>query len=378
MYHEESYTLTYASSSGHALSQYDYLFFVPASSSSCPASGPSTNGGYLNANSQITVQLSAAQSPYALCVREGLDGSAPVTLHAHITAVVSYRSPSSPPPPPQPPPSPPPPSPPPPPPPMPPPPSDPPPSPPPATPPSPTPPPPSPPPPDGTCNPTSELTAVVSKMNEHAAFNSTHGAVANQYLTSAFFNGCAATCALACKSSNPDIDDDVPIYYCERNDETGVALAYPRCAAACTTAALATSCTGLCATGTYCCASTGGSCIPLGETCPCPDCATPLDDGHCEESDPSYFEVETGGSATKCCAPSPPTPPLPPSSAPMDPPLPPLTARYHVVQGTTCEEHGYFDILDNSECNVAATSLVLPDTSVCATCPTANGNFPNG
>ena len=97
LYHEEPYTVTYASSSGHVLSQYDYLFFIPAASSSCPASGPSSNGGFLNADNQITVQLSATQSPYALCVREGLDGSAPVTLHAHITAVVSFRSPSLPP-----------------------------------------------------------------------------------------------------------------------------------------------------------------------------------------------------------------------------------------------------------------------------------------
>ena len=362
MYHEESYTVTYASASGHPLTHYDYLFFIPASSSSCPASGPSTNGGFLSIANQITVQLSAAQSPYVLCVREGLDGNAPVTLHAHITAVVSYRSPYSPPPPSPPPPKPPSPSPPPP-------------SP---SPPPPPPPPPSPPPPDGTCNPTSELTAIVSKMNEHTAFNSAHGAVGDPHTTSATFNGCAVTCALTCKSSNPDIADDVPIYYCERNDETGVALAYPRCAGACTTAALATSCLGLCATGTYCCASTGGSCIPLGETCPCPDCATPLDDGHCAEGDPSYFEVETGGSATKCCAPSPPSPPLPPSLPPMDPPLPPMTARYHVTQGTTCEEHGFFDILDNAECNAAATTLGWGDNTVCDSCPTANNNFPNG
>ena len=94
MYHEESYAVTYATSSGHPLTQYDYLFFIPASSSSCPASGPSSNGGFLSIANQITVQLSAAQSPYVLCVREGLDGNAPVTLHAHLTAVVSYRSPS--------------------------------------------------------------------------------------------------------------------------------------------------------------------------------------------------------------------------------------------------------------------------------------------
>ena len=166
------------------------------------------------------------------------------------------------------------------------------------------------------CGPTSELTAVVSKMNTHPAFNSAHAAAGDSLTTSPTFNGCAVTCANTCASSNQDIDDDVPIQYCERNDETGVALAYPRCATSCTTAALATSCIGLCATGTYCCASTGGSCIPNGETCPCPDCATPFADGGCTEGDAMYFEVETGSHATKCCAPSPPSPPAaPPMSA---------------------------------------------------------------
>jgi len=171
--------------------------------------------------------------------------------------------------------------------------------------------------PDGTCGPTSTLTTVVSKMNEHPAFNSTHAAAGDQLDTSPTFNGCAVTCANFCKSDNQDIDDDVAIQYCERDDEAGVALAYPRCATACTTAALATSCKGLCATGTYCCASTGGSCIPNGETCPCPDCATPFADGGCTEGDAMYFEIETGSHATKCCAPQPPSAPPPPPSAPL-------------------------------------------------------------
>ena len=117
MYHNEPYTLTYASAaSGHALSAYDFLFFVPASAASCPAIAPSTNGGFLDADHRVTVQLSAEVSPYVLCLREGLDGSAPTRRHAHLTAVVSYRPPASPPqpsPPPAPPPFPPPPSPPP-------------------------------------------------------------------------------------------------------------------------------------------------------------------------------------------------------------------------------------------------------------------------
>ena len=78
MYHNEPYTLTYASAaSGHALSAYDFLFFVPASAASCPAIAPSSNGGFLDADHRVTVQLSAEVSPYVLCLREGLDGSAP-------------------------------------------------------------------------------------------------------------------------------------------------------------------------------------------------------------------------------------------------------------------------------------------------------------
>ena len=170
------------------------------------------------------------------------------------------------------------------------------------------------------CGPTSELTAVVSKMSEHASFGGTHMAVGDETTSSPTFNGCVATCYGNCKNNNLDIADDVPIHYCATNDETGAALEYPRCAASCTTAGLATSCVGLCAVGTYCCASTGGSCIPLGETCPCPDCAVPFADGGCAAGDAMYFEIETGNHATKCCAPHPPSPPPPPSTPAISPP----------------------------------------------------------
>ena len=117
LYHNEPYMLTYASAvSGHDLDAYDYLFFIPASSATCPAIVPGTNGGFLDANHQVSVQLSAEVSPYVLCLREGLDANAPIVRHPHITAVVSYRPPAAPPnpsPPPAPPPFPPPPSPPP-------------------------------------------------------------------------------------------------------------------------------------------------------------------------------------------------------------------------------------------------------------------------
>ena len=49
-----------------------------------------------------------------------------------------------------------------------------------------------------------------------------------------------------------------------------------------------------------------------------------------------------------------------------------------MTQGTTCEEHGFFDIVDNAECNAAAATLGLDDTTVCGTCPASSGNFPNG
>jgi hypothetical protein len=179
--------------------------------------------------------------------------------------------------------------------------------------------PPSPPSTPPVCGPDSELTTVVPKMHEHASFGGTHGAVGDEDLMSGTFNGCIAACTGACASANKDIPDDVPIYYCDTNDETGAALEYPRCAHECTTAGLATSCVGVCAAGTYCCASTGGSCIPVGETCPCPDCATTWGSTKCDVNGPLYFEIETGSSATKCCAPSPPSQPPPP---PPDPFLP--------------------------------------------------------
>jgi hypothetical protein len=184
--------------------------------------------------------------------------------------------------------------------------------------------PPSPPSTPPVCGPDSELTAVVAKMSEHPSFGGTHMAVGDETASSPTFNGCVATCYGTCAASNQDIADDVPIHYCATNDETGTALEHPRCAHACTTAGLATSCVGLCAAGTYCCASTGGSCIPLSEACPCPDCATPFgDDGGCAAGDAMYFEIETGSSTTKCCAPSPPSPPGSPPRFPEPSPPPP-------------------------------------------------------
>ena len=178
---------------------------------------------------------------------------------------------------------------------------------------------------EATCGPTSTLTTTaVPSMADHANLGASvvHHALGNSVGGSAFWNGCVASCAGACATGNADVADDAPIYYCTIDDTTGYTLDFPRCAADCETAALATSCVGLCVAGTYCCASTGGSCIPTGTPCPCPDCATRFADGGCTEDGPLYFEVQTGSSATKCCAPSPPAPP-PPSPPPMPPPSPP-------------------------------------------------------
>ena len=106
LYHNEAYMIEYSASSGHVLTANDYLFFVPASASACPAVAPALSGGFLGGSGQISVTLSAASSPYVMCVREGLLNTDPIYMHRHLTAVVSYRSPSPPgnPPPPSPPP----------------------------------------------------------------------------------------------------------------------------------------------------------------------------------------------------------------------------------------------------------------------------------
>jgi len=90
LYHLVQYTLTYSSSSGHALSPSDYVFFIPAAASTCPYRAPSTHGGFLSYSNEVAVRLPVGE--FKLCVREGLDGSAPTTLHAHIRLIVSHPS----------------------------------------------------------------------------------------------------------------------------------------------------------------------------------------------------------------------------------------------------------------------------------------------
>jgi len=48
----------------------------------------------LSYSNEVSVRLPVGE--FKLCVREGLDGSAPTTLHAHIQVIVSHQSPSGP------------------------------------------------------------------------------------------------------------------------------------------------------------------------------------------------------------------------------------------------------------------------------------------
>ena len=70
------------------------------------------------------------------------------------------------------------------------------------------------------------------------------------------------------------------LVYCERNDDTGETLTYPRCARSCTTAHLQDICLGMCDgdVNAQCCPTLGNTCIRLGSTCPvCPGCVTSIE-----------------------------------------------------------------------------------------------------
>ena len=182
-----------------------------------------------------------------------------------------------------------------------------------------------------TCNDQSQTTFTIDKMSARIGINASHGDPGKKGAsTDPYYNGCEPTA----KGGNSDVARDTPLFYCEQNDDDGVALQFPRCAVGCKHQYLDDSCVGMCAVGTWCCASSGGSCIEVGtEQCPCPDCGMNLYVGgqkQCEENDARYFEITTGGHATKCCAPqppsappSPPPPPPPPSPPPQPPPFPP-------------------------------------------------------
>ena len=94
VYHQESYVIQYATSSGPTLIPSDYVYFVPNTTATCPSQVASTHGGYLDVQLRTTIQLPVGH--YVLCLRDaGTRGAG--TMHTHITAVSSYRSPSSPP-----------------------------------------------------------------------------------------------------------------------------------------------------------------------------------------------------------------------------------------------------------------------------------------
>lgn len=185
----------------------------------------------------------------------------------------------------------------------------------------------------------------------------------------------AVSCALSTGPTSPYGQSHKQIY-CTKDETTGVDLEFPRCvpvgdpdgpnsaltradgAAACNTEALDYyGCMAGCRTGSYCCSSTGGSCIPLGEVCPCPSCAynRPKPEG-CTGGDEDYrFLITSAGVSTQCCMPAhvpqtpppasppttpPPTPPPfppPPSPPPLSPPAPMqgcLTADACAVRAT--------------------------------------------
>lgn len=175
-----------------------------------------------------------------------------------------------------------------------------------------------------------------------------HGSQGTERAYMTGYNGC----------SNVDAEGR-PVYLCLRNDETGEDLEFARCATACRSTELLSSCTGLCSdtvvgAGLHCCESTG-SCMPAGAQCPCPDCARVVtwpswtQGGTCEHDERNQFTIlkrfdaivgEAAISlmgrpkdALTCCAnpdyrwPPLPPPQLPPSLPPLPPPqlpLPPL------------------------------------------------------
>ena len=115
------------------------------------------------------------------------------------------------------------------------------------------------------------------------------------------------------------------VVFCTSDSTTYAALAIPRCATSCDTTTLSTvSCVSHCATGFVCCVSAGNACLPVGETCPCPDCAYGVAQGTstCGATGASSFSITMGGTSKTCCPRAPP-PSLPPPPSPPPPSPPP-------------------------------------------------------
>jgi len=164
--------------------------------------------------------------------------------------------------------------------------------------------------------------------------------------------GVAVSCAVATGPISPYGQGREQIY-CTRDETTGTDLEFPRCVpigdpggpnsalaaaaggagGACSSEALGYyGCLNGCRSGYYCCSSTGSSCIPVGETCPCPECGDsyPGADPGCPGGDDSHlFLITSADASTKCCRPTdapespPPLSPPPPTPPPFPPPTPP-------------------------------------------------------
>mmetsp|Transcript_17959 Transcript_17959/g.56051 ORF Transcript_17959/g.56051 Transcript_17959/m.56051 type:complete len:360 (-) Transcript_17959:189-1268(-) len=106
---------------------------------------------------------------------------------------------------------------------------------------------------------------------------------------------------------NPDIALGTKLVqpFCSINEDTGLALEFPRCAVECTTARLSDSCIQTCGPLLCCCASAGGSCIPCSETCPCPSCSDNAVGGNCPNGNENKFTVVSAAGNIDCCRRSP-------------------------------------------------------------------------
>ena len=136
----------------------------------------------------------------------------------------------------------------------------------------------------------------------------------------------------AAGSANPDLSNGDALTFCSEVQDTSAGggllvkqiLEYPRCLPACTLSEheRVHSCATACATGWYCCASLGSTCIEVGGGgCPaCVDCASATDTGSGES-----FQFPTPSGERTCYLNAPPSlpPQMPPPSPPPSPTPPP-------------------------------------------------------
>ena len=129
-------------------------------------------------------------------------------------------------------------------------------------------------------------------------------------------------------------------------------LAYPRCLPECTIVEeeRVQSCSTLCPTDTFCCASLGMTCIAVGDSCPqCPDCASSTNTGSGQS-----FQFKTPQATTTCYLYEPPSaPPTPP------PPVAPTYATTCTSGLSESEAHAFChahneDASASGECRIRA------------------------